>query len=89
MLITSLLAVYIAITDYHDVLKKSVYLTEKTRVARDSKRVFSSELYALSNAVDEALNRIFIGYGDVIPSFSFPDIYAKDIQRRLNRVVSL
>lgn len=56
--------------------------------SRSSKTSASNELalqlLGISVAVEEAINRITYGFGDIIPSFTFPSIYATELQKKLN-----
>ena len=87
MIITSLLGLQFALRDYSDMYQKSRHFS-RPNTAKNKKnhgKFGSTELYALSNAIEEALNRIFTFYHDIIPSFSYPEIYSVEIQNRIDK----
>ncbi len=87
MLVTSHLALSMAIQDYHDMMLKSAYVPGG--ISRgSSRRVSCPELDALSGAVEMSLNRLFDSYSDLIPTFAFPQMYANEIGSRLRRVIN-
>jgi hypothetical protein len=96
--LSSLIALQIALREYSDVLRMNAGYTSKrgsnsnnsvtlSRGVGEGKSqitgTMSIELLGISAAVEDAINRIIVGYSDIIPSYSFPSIYAAEIQNRM------
>jgi hypothetical protein len=84
MIINSLLALKIAVEDYCNMIQRSVHVVGGAPMK--FRRQMPRELGILMNAAENALDKIFFGYSDMIPTFAFPEIYATEISERLQKV---
>jgi len=84
VVVSSLIGLQIAVQDYYNMLQRSVHVGGGAPFK--CRKEMPGELKVLLHSSEDALNRIFLGYQDVIPDFAFPEIYAKHISERLRKV---